>query len=53
LFPQRRKVAKFGGEDKIVSNDFIRFFSDLCGLRAFAGDIPSFGYGSAALGPSW
>jgi hypothetical protein len=27
-------------------------FSDLCGLGAFAGDIPSFGCGFAALGSS-
>ncbi|MGZ9129779.1 MAG: hypothetical protein ACXW4Z_18550 [Candidatus Binatia bacterium] len=28
-------------------------FSDLCALSAFAGDIPSFGCGCAAPGPSW
>ena len=38
---QDAKNAKFG----------VIFF--LCGLRAFAGDIPNFGCGSAALAPSW
>ena len=32
---------------------FTVIFFDLCGLCAFAGDIPSFGCGGAALGPSW
>jgi hypothetical protein len=30
------------------------YFSDLCGLGVFAGDIPSFSYGSAApKRPPW
>jgi hypothetical protein len=32
---------------------FSPLFSDLCGLCVFAGDIPNFGCGYAALGPLW
>jgi hypothetical protein len=35
LLPLRRKVAKFEGEDKILTNDFIRFFRPLRPLRPF------------------
>jgi hypothetical protein len=48
-----RKGAKSPSSEekiKIRTNDFDQAFSDLCGLRAFAGDTPSFGCGLAALG---
>ena len=35
-----------------LGEDLSPLFSDLCGLGVFAGDIPSFGCGGAALGPS-
>jgi len=38
------------GRTPSSENYFIHF---LCGLCVFAGDIPSFGYGSAGLSPSW
>jgi hypothetical protein len=47
------KYAKFGIERLIILQTILFIFSDLCGLGVFAGDIPSFGCGSAALGPSW
>ena len=48
--PPRRKDAKFGGERKIFLRILLTIFSDLSGLGVFAGDIPSFGCGGAALG---
>ena len=50
FLPPRRKDAKFGGERKIFLRILLTIFSDLSGLGAFAGDIPSFGCGGAALG---
>jgi hypothetical protein len=44
ILPRRRKDAKF-------REDF--FSSKPLRLRAFAGDIPRFGCGFAALGPPW
>ncbi|MGZ8466415.1 MAG: hypothetical protein ACXWXT_12785, partial [Candidatus Binatia bacterium] len=46
----RRKDAKFGKEKiGFLRTVFTILFSDLCELSAFAGDIPSFGCGCAAL----
>jgi len=38
---------------KIVLANYFHYFSELCGLGVFAGDIPNFGCGSATLCPSW
>ena len=54
---QGAKYAKFGIERLIILQTILFIFSDLCGLgvpstalsTCFAGDSPSFGYGSAAL----
>jgi hypothetical protein len=46
---QGAKYAKFGTERLIILQTILFIFSDLCGLGVFAGDIPSFGCGSAAL----
>jgi len=40
-------------KDENSAYEFIPSLSDLCGLGVFAGDIPNFGCGYAALGPSW
>jgi hypothetical protein len=48
-----RQGTKFGGEGKIFSQMIFTIFSDLCGLGAFARDIPNFGCGPAALGALW
>jgi hypothetical protein len=51
-FPPRRKGAKvMGKSEKRLQIIFTRI-SELCGLCAFAGDIPRFGCGCVALGPS-
>jgi len=47
---QGAKYAKFGIERLIILQTILFIFSDLCGLGVFAGDIPSFGCGFAALG---
>jgi hypothetical protein len=47
---QGAKYAKFGIEILIILQTILFIFSDLCGLGVFAGDIPSFGCGFAALG---
>ena len=47
---ERAKAAKFGIERLIILQTILFIFSDLCGLGVFAGDIPSFGYGCAAIG---
>jgi hypothetical protein len=46
---QGAKYAKFRSERLIILQTILFIFSDLCGLGVFAGDIPSFGSGSAAL----
>jgi len=50
---QRAKYAKFGIERLIILQTILFIFSDLCGLGVFAGDIPSFGCGFAAIGFLW
>jgi len=47
------KHAKFGENDlNYTEGRFSKLFSELCGLCAFARDIPNFASGSAALGTS-
>jgi len=50
---QGAKYAKFGIERLIILQTILFIFSDLCGLGVFAGDIPSFGCGFAAIGFLW
>ena len=50
FIPPKRKGAKFGGGRAIFLRIIFTIFSDLCGLGVFAGDIPIYSCGSAALG---
>jgi hypothetical protein len=52
---QGAKHAKFRSEKiNYLERIVYLLFSDLCGLGVFAGDIPSFSYGSAApKRPPW
>ncbi|MGZ8531355.1 MAG: hypothetical protein ACXW6J_12160, partial [Candidatus Binatia bacterium] len=43
---ERKKIG-------LLQTVFTILFFDLCELSAFAGDIPSFGCGCAALGSLW
>jgi hypothetical protein len=45
-----QSTPSFGTERLIILQTILFIFSDLCGLGVFAGDIPSFGCGFAALG---
>jgi hypothetical protein len=50
---QGAKALRLWGKVKNVGKTFPPLISELCGLSAFAGDIPKFGCGAATLGPSW
>jgi len=49
FLPQRRKDAKFGGKRYIFLELIFTSFSELCGVGAFAGDIPNFACGRTDL----
>jgi hypothetical protein len=53
LSRQGAKVPSSDEQEKYSFALISPFSPDLCGLGVFAGDIPSFGCGYAALGPWW